>query len=212
MAQKTSDQSVNVAVRVRKSRNNETVEDVLCSLFPVYALQSLGLIFMPYTRNCGTLCGRYREDFNMGIHKLFLRKLLVESLENISATEVIDKKSSDSWKYLVAVLVIAISLSVLIAIGAKCKILHRYLASYRHSRLSEGDGASQCDPASFEVGFSNQGNIPNSDMANGNLEYDDDGFIEDNYIQASERERAAREIEHWQEDDEDEDMEEFSIG
>ncbi|KAK2858189.1 hypothetical protein Q7C36_006108 [Tachysurus vachellii] len=151
-------------------------------------------------------------DFNMASHSLFLRKLLTETLENtINATDANDKKPSDSWKYLVAVLVIAISLSVLIAIGAKCKILQRYLASYRHSRLSEGDGASQCDPASFEVGFANRGNIPNSDMVHGNLE-DDDGFIEDNYIQASERERAEREAKHWQEDDEDEDMEEFSIG
>ncbi|XP_027010219.1 type III endosome membrane protein TEMP [Tachysurus fulvidraco] len=152
------------------------------------------------------------KDFNMASHSLFLRKLLTESLENmINATDANDKKPSDSWKYLVAVLVIAISLSVLIAIGAKCKIFQRYLASYRHSRLSEGDGASQCDPASFEVGFSSRGNIPNSDTVHGNLE-DDDGFIEDNYIQASERERAEREAKHWQEDDEDEDMEEFSIG
>lgn len=111
-----------------------------------------------------------------------------------------------------AALVTAISLSVLIAIMAKCKLFHQYLASYRHSRLSEGDRASQCDPASFDVGFSNQGNIPNSNMVNENMEEDDDGFIEDNYIQACERERAVREAEHWQEDDEDEDMEEFSIG
>ncbi|KAB5584360.1 hypothetical protein PHYPO_G00106540 [Pangasianodon hypophthalmus] len=154
------------------------------------------------------------DAFNMATHSLFLRKLLVETLETTTTKNITDtneKRSSDSWKYLVAALVTAISLSVLIAIGAKCKLLHRYIASYRHSRLSEGDGVSQCDPAGFEVGFSNQGNIPNSDTSNGNME-DDDGFIEDNYIQASERERAAREAEHWQEEDEDEDMEEFSIG
>lgn len=127
------------------------------------------------------------------------------------STDHNEKKSSDSWKYLVAVLVSAVSLSVLIAIGAKCKLFHKYLASYRHSRLNEGDGASQGDPASFDVGFSNQGNPPNSNTVNGNMEEDDDGFIEDNYIQASERERAVREAEHWQEDDEDEDIEEFSI-
>ncbi|XP_017334775.3 type III endosome membrane protein TEMP [Ictalurus punctatus] len=154
--------------------------------------------------------------FNMATHSLFLRKLLAESSAAITpnnTTDANEKISSDSWKYLVAALVTAISVSILIAIGAKCKLLHRYLASYRHSRLSEGDGASQCDPASFEVGFSNQGNIPNSDRVNGrNMEDDDDGFIEDNYIQASERERAVREAEHWEEEDEDEDMEEFSIG
>lgn len=126
--------------------------------------------------------------------------------------EANEKRSSDSWKYLVAALVTAITLSVIITVRAKCKLLQQYVASYRHSRLNEGDGASQCDPASFEVGFSNQGNIPNSDTANGNMEDYDDGFIEDNYIQASERERAVREAVHWQEDDEDEDMEEFSIG
>ncbi|XP_053355028.1 type III endosome membrane protein TEMP isoform X1 [Clarias gariepinus] len=158
------------------------------------------------------------EDFNMDTNGLFLRKLLVvsENTETRNTTGDNEKRSPDAWKYLVAALVTAISLSVLITIGAKCKLIHRYWASYRHSRLSEGDGASQCDPANFEVGFSSHGNIPNSNMVNRHMEDDDDGFIEDNYIQASERERAEREVDHWQEDDEDEDegedMEEFSIG
>lgn len=143
--------------------------------------------------------------------KRVLPSKLLYTFPSVS-TDANDQNTSDSWKYLVAVLVIAITLSVLIALGAKCKLFHRYLASYRHSRLSEGDGASQGDPASFEVGFSNQGNILNSDTVNRNLEEDDDGFIEDNYIQASDRERAAREAEQWQDEDEDEDMEEFSIG
>uniref|UniRef100_A0A8C7NPM2 Chromosome 1 open reading frame 210 n=1 Tax=Oncorhynchus mykiss TaxID=8022 RepID=A0A8C7NPM2_ONCMY len=81
---------------------------------------------------------------------------------------------SKSWQYLVAVLVTAISLSLLIAVLAKCQLVRRYLASYRHTRLIEGDTASQCDPNSLE-----------------DEEDDDDGFIEDNYIQASERERST---------------------
>uniref|UniRef100_A0A8B9KT35 Uncharacterized protein n=1 Tax=Astyanax mexicanus TaxID=7994 RepID=A0A8B9KT35_ASTMX len=69
--------------------------------------------------------------------------------------------SSGGWKPLVAVLVTAIVVSILIAVGAKCKVVRKYLASYRHSRLSE------------------------TDTTRDEMEEDDDGFIEDNYIQNS---------------------------
>lgn len=127
---------------------------------------------------------------------------------------------SKSWQYLVAVLVTAISLSLLIAVLAKCQLVRRYLASYRHTRLIEGDTASQCDPNSLEVGFSmhNHGGqarsthpaaVPQGEMDMEDEEDDDDdGFIEDNYIQASERERAKRALELQEEED---DMV-FSIG
>uniref|UniRef100_W5MH37 Si:ch73-185c24.2 n=1 Tax=Lepisosteus oculatus TaxID=7918 RepID=W5MH37_LEPOC len=104
----------------------------------------------------------------------------------IPAASKDDGKSGNSWQYLIAVLVTAISLSVFIALVVKCKLCHDYLASYRHTLLSETDTASRCDTESLEAGLAGRG--PQS-SASCELE-DDDGFIEDNYIQASERERA----------------------
>lgn len=46
-----------------------------------------------------------------------------------------------------AVLVTAISAAIIIALLAKCQVVRRYLASYRHTRLRETDTVSQCDPS-----------------------------------------------------------------
>ncbi|XP_016336028.1 leucine-rich repeat-containing protein 19-like [Sinocyclocheilus anshuiensis] len=160
----------------------------------------------------------YSKDVNYGA---FLRKLLTvepppsNNTINGTKTKTEDdpKTSSESWKVLVAVLGSAITLSVLIALMAKCKVVHKYLASYRHSRLSEVDATSQCDPANFEVGFSTQGGPGTRAAApTHDIEEDDDGFIEDNYIQASESERATRAAALTDDDDEEEEEIEFSIG
>uniref|UniRef100_A0A3B4WJW1 Type III endosome membrane protein TEMP n=1 Tax=Seriola lalandi dorsalis TaxID=1841481 RepID=A0A3B4WJW1_SERLL len=98
-----------------------------------------------------------------------------------------DKHTNHNWEFLVAVLVTAISISILIALLAKCQVIRRYLASYRHTRLREADTVSQCDPE------------------------DDDGFIEDNYIPASERARAERAAENMVDTEEEMDEIEFSI-
>uniref|UniRef100_A0A8C7XCU4 Uncharacterized protein n=1 Tax=Oryzias sinensis TaxID=183150 RepID=A0A8C7XCU4_9TELE len=55
-----------------------------------------------------------------------------------------------------------LSISLLIVMGVKFRVFHRFLASYRHALLQEVDGVSHAT----------------------GLEDDDDGFIEDNYIQA----------------------------
>ncbi|OCT84884.1 slit homolog 3 protein [Xenopus laevis] len=77
--------------------------------------------------------------------------------------------SGRSWPYLVGFIVIAICLSLLIAMAAKCNVFHRYIRSYRHRPLPENDWINQ-----------SQTELPGVPLPPNE---DEDGFIEDNYIQ-----------------------------
>uniref|UniRef100_A0A674E5X8 Uncharacterized protein n=1 Tax=Salmo trutta TaxID=8032 RepID=A0A674E5X8_SALTR len=74
--------------------------------------------------------------------------------------------NSQTWPYLAAALASALTVSLFIVVAIKCRFFHRYLASYHHSLLPEGDTASG-------------GNGTHRGLDTD----DDDGFIEDNYIQ-----------------------------
>uniref|UniRef100_A0A667YDQ1 Uncharacterized protein n=1 Tax=Myripristis murdjan TaxID=586833 RepID=A0A667YDQ1_9TELE len=107
-------------------------------------------------------------------------------------------KSPITWSYLAAGLATALSLSLFIVAAVKCRLFHRFLASYRHSLLLEN---GTVDTVRGDVGTQSR------------VDEDDDGFIEDNYIQASERDRAERETQEEEDGLEDsEDDLQFTIG
>ncbi|XP_073332454.1 type III endosome membrane protein TEMP [Pagrus major] len=132
--------------------------------------------------------------------------------QNATLTKQSGTYTSHNWEFLVAVLGTAISISIVIALLAKCQVIRRYLASYRHTRLRETDTTSQCDPSGLEVEFAMHGTRGNNLHCMPPVsEEDDDGFIEDNYIPASERARAERAAENMEDTEDELDEIEFSI-
>ncbi|KAM9459813.1 uncharacterized protein ACWYII_011217 isoform 1-T1 [Salvelinus alpinus] len=172
------------------------------------------------------IAGAHPPRSVLGESQAFQSNFQMEGDENLASTNTVNTSkavppgedvSSQTWPYMAAALASAVTISLFIVVAIKCRLFHRYLASYHHSLLPEGDTASQQSPD--EVTFPGHGLVGRGGGGNGTHRGldtdDDDGFIEDNYIQASERARAESHEDEGMEgevvEDSDDDLQ-FTIG
>ncbi|XP_071348606.1 leucine-rich repeat-containing protein 19-like [Trachinotus anak] len=174
------------------------------------------------------LCAAFIREAHPGLvsngeHKGSQRHLLSEedptSTNSTGLERAVDPDESTKsleWSYLAAALGTVLTISLLIVMTVKFRLFHRFLASYRHSLLQETDGVSQYGQDDLSIPNSVSGRLGVVGGTLSGMDDDDDGFIEDNYIQTSEKDRAEREREGGEEDEEgiedsDEDLQ-FTIG
>lgn len=153
------------------------------------------------------LCGAFMREAHpatvsdVGGHRGAQRHLLMEqdnstnrNITEFQRTSDLNKESKPvEWSYLAAGLGTVLTVSLLIVMAVKFRLFHRFLASYRHSLLQEADGVSQYGQEEASYPNSVLGRMGGIGGTPRGLDDDDDGFIEDNYIQTSEKDRAERE-------------------
>ncbi|XP_035025383.1 leucine-rich repeat-containing protein 19-like [Hippoglossus stenolepis] len=170
---------------------------------------------------CGASVTEARPAFLSDVeHRGLQRRLLVEEDPTSSNTNGTQRAAdpdwgskSVEWSYLAAGLGTVLTISLLIVMAVKLRLFHRFLASYRHSLLHEADGASQYGHDDLSYPSNVSGRMGRVRGTVSGQDEDDDGFIEDNYIQTSERHRAERERVEEEEgtDDSDDDLQ-FTVG
>ncbi|XP_069837401.1 type III endosome membrane protein TEMP isoform X2 [Dendropsophus ebraccatus] len=129
--------------------------------------------------SCMTLTERRDRDVwtakkaNSEVMKRYIREVIPLSNDslpsNLTTPSVATPVSQGrSWPYLVGFVLIAATVSLLIAAAVKCNLFHRYFRSYRHRPLPDSEWITE-----------SQNELPGVPLP---PQDDEDGFIEDNYI------------------------------
>lgn len=161
------------------------------------------------------MCASIPENFRGPERHLLVEEEPENPAKNVTfgRAEVPDEgRKSVEWSYMAAGLGTLLTLSLIIVMAVKFRVFHRFMASYRHSLLQESDGLSQYGQEEVAFPCSVSSRVAMGPRTQYELDDDDDGFIEDNYIQTSEKERAEREAQEEEEDSDDDLDLQFTIG
>ncbi|XP_076829142.1 uncharacterized protein LOC143475246 isoform X1 [Brachyhypopomus gauderio] len=111
---------------------------------------------------------------------------------------------------IVAAVLLSVFSVALIVMVVRFRVFHRFLGGYRDALLPEEDTASQFSHIGTIAEHFPQTSLSNREAYARGHDDDDDGFIEDNYIEASKRYATEEEEEQEEESDDDLDIH-FSI-
>ncbi|XP_069864357.1 leucine-rich repeat-containing protein 19 isoform X1 [Dipodomys merriami] len=154
-------------------------------------LKSYNIKTVPFTPECHSkLISATSEDLH--IHFQSINNSTFNSYLNNATRNPEHEPLGKSWAFLVGVVVTVLVTSLLILLAVKCPVWYKFLLSYNHHRLEERE-VETCEDG-FSANTNSPSQIPhiNSDDTIVIFEQlhsfaiDDDGFIEDKYIDTHE--------------------------
>ncbi|DAA27030.1 leucine-rich repeat-containing protein 19 [Bos indicus] len=172
--------------------SNVTLENesiTMCSYPDI--LKCYNIKTVPYKAECySKFPSSITEDLHIPFQSIS-NSTFNNSLNNLTRNSE-HESHGKSWAFLVGVVVAVVMTSLLISIAIKCPVWYNFLLSYNHHRLEEHEAETYED--SFTGNPSSPSQIPDTNSEETTVIFDqlhsfvvdDDGFIEDKYIDTHE--------------------------